>query len=98
MPSINFETRISRAKGFSTATVNNELMMLNVEQGAYYSLDPIAAEIWGLLEQPASVKDLAAGLQKRYAVSAEQCQADVLAFLEELYTNGMILLDSDGSA
>ena len=98
MRSINLETRISRASGFSTANVNNELMMLNIEQGAYYSLDPIAAEIWELLQQPAEVRDLVTGLQKRYAVSAEQCLSDVLSFLEKLYTNGLILLDNDGSA
>jgi hypothetical protein len=98
MPSINLETRILRANGFSTAPVNNELMMLNVEQGAYYSLDPIAAEIWELLEEPADVSDLTARLQQRYAVSAEQCQADVLAFLERLYANGMIILENDSSA
>ncbi len=98
MPTIPLDTRVSRVKGFSTATVNKELMMLNVEQGAYYSLNPIAAEIWNLLEQPASVQDLVAGLRKRYAVSPEQCRADVLAFLEQLHANGMILLESDSPA
>ena len=37
--------------------------MLNVEQGAYYSLDPIGAEIWTLLEEPASVQELVDRLQ-----------------------------------
>lgn len=94
MTTINLGTIISRASGFVTAPVNSELMMLNVEEGAYYSLDPIAAEIWGLIESPAAVQDIVAALQTRYAVSLEECQADVLSFLEKLYKDRMIRIDS----
>ena len=58
MTAIALETVVSRAEGFTTAPVRDELMMLNIEQGAYYSLDPIAAEIWGMLEQPSRVQGL----------------------------------------
>ena len=92
MADISMDSVLTRAEGFSTAQVQNDLMMLNVEQGAYYSLDPIGAEIWKLLEQPASVQAVVDNLQRRYAVSPEQCQADVLAFLEEMQKNGMILV------
>jgi hypothetical protein len=93
MSVITLDTSIQRATGFTTAPVDDELMMLNVERGAYYSLDPIAAEIWNMLEKPARVLELAEQLQKRYAVTPEQCQADVLAFLEEMHGNGMILIE-----
>jgi hypothetical protein len=93
MTDINLDSVISRAEGFSTAPVHDELMMLHVEQGAYYSLDPIAADIWSMIENPASVRDLSHRLQERYAVSAEQCQADVLEFLEDMRKNGMILIE-----
>lgn len=97
MSEIDLETHVSRATGFVTAPVNNELMMLNVEQGAYYSLDPIAAEIWELIETPSLVQDIITTLQARYAVSLKECQADVLSFLEQLHENGMILLDNNES-
>lgn len=92
MPDIDLESIVYRAEGFTTAPIHDELMMLNVEQGSYYSLDPIAAEIWMILEQPARVADLVDRLQRRYAVTPEQCQADVLEFLAEMQKNGMILV------
>lgn len=92
MSAIALDSLISRAEGFTTAPVQNELMMLHIEQGAYYSLDPIAAEIWSILESPATVAEITDRLMKRYEVTPERCQADVLAFLEEMQTNGMILL------
>ena len=92
MAEIELDTSVKRSEGFTTAAVQDDLMMLNVEQGAYYSLDSIAAEIWKMLENPSTARDLAGRLQPRYAVSLEQCQQDVLAFLEEMQANGMILL------
>lgn len=92
MAEINLDTVVSRAAGFSTAQVRDDLMMLNVEQGAYYSLDSIGGEIWKLLEQPARVQDIVDRLQRRYDVSQEQCRVDVLAFLGEMQKNGMILV------
>jgi hypothetical protein len=92
MSTIDLESVVGRAEGFTTAPVRDELMMLNVEQGAYYSLDPIAAEIWGMLEQPSRVQVLIDRLLERYSVGAEQCQAEVLAFLGKLHQNGMILV------
>ena len=92
MSEIDLDTIVGRAPGFTTAAVHEELMMLNVEQGAYFSLDPIASEIWNMLEKPARVGDLVDRLQGRYAVDPAQCRADVLAFLAELQQNGMILV------
>jgi hypothetical protein len=91
MAGINLDTLVARAEGFTTAAVQDELMMMSTEQGSYYSLDSIAAEIWAMLEQPARVRDLTDRLQQRYDVPPEQCQADVLAFLGEMQENGMIL-------
>lgn len=93
MTAIDLQTVVRRAEGFTTAPVRDELMMLNVEHGAYYSLDPIAAEIWNMLEQPARVSELVQALQKRYDVGSAQCEADVLAFLAALLQNGMIALN-----
>jgi len=89
---INLDTVVGRAEGFTTARVHEELMMLNVDQGAYYSLDSIAADIWNILEQPARVSDIVERLRQRYDVTLERCQADVLEFLAEMQKNGMILL------
>ncbi len=91
MADIDLDTNVKRAEGFQTAAVQDDLMMLNVEQGAYYSLDSIAAEIWKMLEQPSTARLLAGRLQPRYDVTLEQCQQDVLVFLEEMRANGMIL-------
>jgi len=90
MTHLGMDTVVSRAEGFSTARVRDALMMLHIEQGAYYSLDSIGAEIWELLEQPAALSALVEQLLRRYQVSPEQCRADVTAFLEEMQKNGMI--------
>lgn len=97
MTEVNRQTLIKRADGFVTANVKDDLMMLNVGQGAYYALDPIAAEIWGMLEHPTHVDEIIERLQKRYDVSAEECEKDVMDFLKELTSNGMVVPIQDES-
>ena len=92
MEEIDLDTLVTRADGFKTASVQDDLMMLNIEQGAYYSMDSIGAEIWEMLKVPSSARDLVERLQQRYSVTPEQCQQDVLGFLREMRTNGMILV------
>ncbi len=52
MSDLDRRSLVKRADGFITAHVKEDLMMLHVEQGAYFALDPLGAEIWGLLEHP----------------------------------------------
>jgi hypothetical protein len=78
------ESTVQRTEQVVSSTVENALVMMDVEQGHYFSLDPIGAEIWERLAEPARVTELCAELMQRYAVSSEDCERDVLRLLEEL--------------
>ena len=67
-----------------TAEVDEELVMLDPRQGQYFGLDPIARQIWELLETPRSVDALCAEVQGRFDVAPDTCRRDVLAFLDQL--------------
>jgi hypothetical protein len=70
--------------------VGDALVMMDMDNGAYYSLDEIATSIWRWLEQPLTVAELLARLQREYDVSPRQCEDDVLPFLEQLYAAGLV--------
>jgi coenzyme PQQ synthesis protein D (PqqD) len=67
-----------------TAAVDGELVMLDTRQSLYFGLDAIGYRIWALLEQPCSIAALCVALCEEFDVPAETCQADVLAFLEQM--------------
>lgn len=72
------------------ATVGEELLMMSIEQGNYYSLNPVAARIWTLLEQPRTLDELVASLMQEYDVPAVTCREETEKFLAALRERGML--------
>jgi hypothetical protein len=74
-----------------SSPVDGELVMIDLEQGVYYSLDRVGADIWSRLAEPRAVADLCAQLMQKYAVDQATCEADVLAVLNEMAANGLLV-------
>lgn len=65
-------------------------VLLDLEGGCYVGLDEIGAEIWRLLDTPASVAELADQLAGQFAAPAGQIEADILPFVQTLAERKLI--------
>lgn len=92
--SISMKSTVVRSDEPIAEPVDDELVMADIDRGKYYSLNPIATAIWQNLERPITVEELCERLCQQYEVSAEQCAADVMPFLEELEKRRLILVES----
>ena len=90
MRKITLETTVVRASDVLASPVDDELVMMDIEQGAYYSLDRVGADLWERLAEPQKVADLCAQLQRVYVVDRATCEADVLAVLNDMAENGLL--------
>ena len=90
MEPLTLNSCVVRSEDFITSTVENDLVMMSLEKGAYYSLDSIGSQIWESIMVPVSITELCHKLTTQFDVDSAQCQADVLAFLNELQKEGMI--------
>lgn len=72
--------------------LDDTVVMMDVEEGRYYELDPTAASVWALLERECSVASVCDALLQRYNVSPETCRRDVQAFLGELVDLGIVCI------
>lgn len=78
--------------------MQGEAVVLNLETGTYFGLNPIAAFIWQLIQKPAKVSFVREELLKEFRVDASQCEADLLSFLKQLSANGLVRIQGpDGS-
>ena len=68
----------------------DDLVMLSVERGRYFSLSGVGLAVWELLEQPRTISDLCASLCAEFEVDELTCQADVMKFVTEMKDNGLI--------
>ncbi len=77
-------TKVVRLEGLCSGELDGEVVLMSLDQGRYYGMDRIGTRIWQLLETPLVISDLCDQLQKEYNASPEECERDVLAFLNQL--------------
>lgn len=81
---------ITKSDTFLEAEMGEELVMMSMENNAYYGFDKIGKIIWEMLKEPISIQTLLDRLTERYDVSEQQCLDDITPFLEKLRDENLI--------
>jgi len=81
---LNPESKLRRSSEPLQAGLDDEVVMMSVEKGCYYGLDPVGARIWELLESPKTVNEVVDDLLEAYEVEREVCERETIAFLQSL--------------
>lgn len=89
---ITLETLVSASDEQVSSTVADEEVILNLKNGSYYGLDPIGRHIWTLIQEPMTVQALIDTLLEAYDVDRERCRTDVMALLEDLQENDLLII------
>lgn len=87
--SMPLNTVITRHPDMLSAEIGGEAVMMSIEKGAYFGLNPVATRIWDLIEQPKSLAELIAAIFEEYEVTPEQCEADVREFSADMIERGL---------
>ena len=86
------ETQIKLSESVRETTNQDGAVLLDIEQGLCFSMNPVGAKIWEMLKQgcpPAAIVD---GLEKECeGVERSQLEMDVADFLNELHRRRLIL-------
>lgn len=88
---MNRESRPKRGEQVIAQRASNDLLLLNMEDGNYYSLNEIGGRIWELCDGNRSVSQLIAALAAEYEVSHEVLEKDVSDLLENLQSGRLIV-------
>ena len=72
-------------------TVGAESVILHLDEGAYYSLNPVGTRIWELLQQPRTIDELVAAVLNEFEVSSERCLDDVCELVEALRARTLVV-------
>ena len=74
--------------------LHDELVMMDIQKGKYFSLNQVATQIWDLLEKPTSLDEICNTLMAEYDIKAEQCISDVQSHLNEMQKLGLVISGS----
>ncbi|MNF93726.1 Coenzyme PQQ synthesis protein D (PqqD) [compost metagenome] len=86
---------VVQAKGNLVSNMNGETVMMSIESGKYYNLGDIGGRIWSLIEAPTNIEALVGTLTNEYDVSVADCEAEVIAFLENLAKEQLIVVHQE---
>lgn len=73
-----------------SASLQGEVVVLNMARGTYHGLNGVGARVWELIKDPRTVQEVCSALVAEYDVDAAQCQADLLALFKDLAVRGLI--------
>ncbi|WP_434798687.1 lasso peptide biosynthesis PqqD family chaperone [Terrisporobacter vanillatitrophus] len=87
---ISINTIVSHRKDIDTTDLNGDLVMMDLEEGRYFSLNSVGSRIWQLIEEPIEVNKIIDSLLEEYDTNRNECEENVLEFLEKLNDSKII--------
>ena len=78
------------APGVRETASEDGAVLLDIEQGICFSLNPVGLKIWELLKTHHSVDEIADDLAQDFPVSRSQLLSDVVEFLQALEAKRLI--------
>ena len=90
---ININSVISKNPAIISSKMDDEVVMMSIEKGNYYGLNPVAAEIWEMLTAPMTVQAIIDRLMEEFDVEHEQCYNEVLVYIGKLEHEGLIIVN-----
>ena len=87
---MNMDSTISIPPQVLAREVGTETVILHLESGTYFGLDPVGARMWQLFEAGKSLAEMCDVMVEEYDVAREVLERDVLALADELLEKRLI--------
>jgi hypothetical protein len=72
------------------ATVDETVVVLSVRAGSYFDFNRVGSDIWNMLAEPRSVRQVLDRLALTYDVDTDTMTAQVTAFLQKLVDRRLV--------
>lgn len=92
LPTLNYETNLRRAENILFSEIDQDKVMIDLERGTYFGLNPVSGEIWDLLETPHTPGQIIQKLLEAYEIDETTCQTETLGVLERMLRLGLVEL------
>jgi hypothetical protein len=89
MPLVTLDDRVEFPEDVIAQQVGEEMVLLDLEAGVYYGLDPVGRRIWELLTEHRRLRVVFETMVEEYDVTPEALQQDLLQLVQELQARGL---------
>ena len=81
---------LARNENIVFTDLDDTIVMMDVDEGQYYELDPVASRIWTLIDEQQTIQSICGALMEEYDVSAETCVQETLEFAQAAVGMGIV--------
>lgn len=75
--------------------LEDEFVMLDIDRGKYFSLNPVASRIWEILELSRGLDEICEKLREEYDVEEIKCRTETKNCLSEMVELGLLSESED---
>ena len=86
---INLDTLLTIPESIYTQDIDDETVLLDIESGHYFGLDPVGSRMWQLMREHSALRPAYEILFTEYEVTPERLEADLLALAEKMIKKGL---------
>jgi len=84
------ETKINIPKDVLFHEVDDEMVLLNLVNGKYYSLDDVGSRMWALITEHGQLMPAYHAFLEEYQVDPQQLEQDMLELTNKLAEHGLL--------
>ena len=93
MPTITLDDRVRIPEDVVHREVGGETVLVNLQSGFYYGLDPVGTFIWEQLIRDGGLRGAYDSLLSNYDVEPEEAGRDLLDLAENLLAKGLVQME-----
>lgn len=96
-PQIRINDAFIRRQDIVTSEMDRDLVMLSIDNGKYYGMNDVGRHVWYLLKEQTRVGDICRRLRTEFEVDPNQCEKEVIIFLQNLLEENLVSRRDDAS-
>lgn len=81
---------IKRPERFVETDIDDEVVVMDLDSGNFFSLKDTALEIWRLVDGSRTSADIVAEIAAAYDLAESELAADIAAFLDQAQAAGLL--------
>jgi hypothetical protein len=87
---LTFSSQVTIPDGVIHRDLQGELVLLNLNTGVYFGLDPLGTRIWHLLQESYPLQKVLDTLLREYEVPEARCREDLVNLITQMRQKGLI--------
>jgi hypothetical protein len=90
-PPLSVEAALRRAEEIIARPVDDGALLVHLESGKVWHLNPTGAQLWALIDGQRTLRDIGQQIATTYSIAVEAVERDVLSVAETLIAEGLLV-------